>query len=81
MRIRQFLMKFQVCAKKKKILNLKISASKKFIFRQLVANFADFRQNNSMHEKKKKIAHLKILATRKVHILTVNPEFYRFLAV
>ena len=64
---------------RKNIVHLKISVSKKFILQQIVSNFADFWQNNSISEKKK-IAHVKILALRKVHMLTVNPEFYWFLA-
>ena len=44
------------------------------MFRQLVANFADFQWKNSICEKK--FAQLKILATRKIHILTVSCEFY-----
>ena len=40
---------------KKKSLYLKILAAKKFIFRQLGVNFADFRQNNSVFMQKNRI--------------------------
>ena len=49
----------------------------KLMFQELVMNFINFWQNNSI-KVKKKISLLKILATRKVHIFIANHEFCQF---
>ena len=62
---------------KKEYVFKKYQLLKKFTFWQLIANFHDFWQNNSVllqkNEGKKK--HLKISTTRRVHISTSSCEF------
>ena len=56
--------------------NKKYPLQEKFLFQQLVANFSNFWQNNSILCKKNHI--IKIAATRKVHLCAVVANFNYF---